>query len=327
MNLKRIFQLGALGLTMSLLSVQAQVFNYTDGDLILDFSTAGYSDVEVDIGNVTNLISAAKAAGGTVQLGAYDVNAQLLATFGSVDSLSFSVVGLQNLASGSIAANTSYLAQKQTGAGPNTPPNDLTLSAQNTVKGTIQHIVGLGNSSGILPWSAANPADPVNNTVRVVIIPTSGTQALNSYTKIVGASFSGAAAIGGGAPKNTTSATFSTDGGSIVSDLFEFDPVGSSHQSIYKGYFTFNSDGTLDFSVPALPRTVITAITAIGGTVSVTFNTVAGVNYRLRYSSQLNASLGTWTIIAGSAAGTGSPATLNDTSATGAARFYAVESY
>jgi len=168
------------------------------------------------------------------------------------------------------------------------------------------------STKGILPWSAANSANATNNTATVVIIPTTS---ISSYTKIVGASF------GPVNPKNT----FVTDG--TISDLFEYDPVGSSQNAIYRGYFTFNSDGTLDFSLPAPPSTTITAIHSTAGTVSVTFNTVNGVNYRLRYSTQLNTSRSTWTIVPGSVLGNGAPAILTDTSATDAERFYSVESY
>jgi hypothetical protein len=235
--------LGVAGLALSGLSAHAQVFNYSDGDLILDFSqSAATADVEVDLGNLASLTSAAQGAGGTVLLGNFTSDLGLAGA--SVNGLSFSVVGLQNLASGPLAANTLFLTQKQTGASPNALPNDLTASAQNTAKGTIQHIVGIGNSTGILPWSTANAASAYNTPSTAII----GNTSLSSYTKIVGASFSGAAAIGGGAPKNTTSATFATDGGSIVSDLFEFDPLGSSSKAGYEGYFTFNSDGTLDFT-------------------------------------------------------------------------------
>jgi len=328
MNLKTQLKLGVIGLTLSGLSAYAQVFNYTDGDLILDFSAAGYSDVEVDIGNISNLVSTAKSAGGSVQISAYNVSSQLLGNFGGVDSLSFSVVGVQNNDSGSIAAGTVYLTQAQPGANPITPPKDVNNTAQAALEGTVLAILGSDGFGGltvrgILPWSAGNPADPVNNTASVAIIPTSGVQGSSSYTKIVGASFTGAPSN----PKHTTSATFSA-GGSIVSDIFEFDPTGVTTQStIYLGYFTFNSDGTLVFSVPAPPSTTITSITAGSGTVTVKFNTVVGTNYRLRYSTQLNVSRSSWTILTGSVVGTGATGTLTDPSATDTTRFYTVESY
>jgi hypothetical protein len=327
MKLKKLLRYGLLGLALSGLPAYAQVFNYTDGDLILDFSEANYPDVEVDIGSLASLTNAAATSGGTVEISAYNLSTQLIGNFGSVDSVSFSVIGQQYNQNGSINAGTVYLTQKQTGSSPNTPPASLNSIEQANAQGTVLAVEGLddlGNIStkGILPWSASQAADPVINTATVAIIPTSGLQDINSYTKIVGSSFLGAPTN----PKNTTPASFTS--GSIVSDLFTFDPAnnGTSNPSTYDGYFTLNSDGTLYFSLPVPPSTKITSITRSSGTVSVNFNTVIGVNYTLLYSTSLSLNRTNWTVIPGSVAGTGSTGTLNDTAPTGATRFYSVKS-
>lgn len=327
MNLKKLLNLGAIALFLAGLSAYAQTINntYADGDLIVDFSKVGATyDVEVDLGNLASLTNAARVAGGTVQISAYDPASQVVGIFGDVNSLSFSVFGIQNNASGSISANTSYLSDQQAGANPNTAPNDLTGSRQNVLKSTELGILGLDGFggyqiNGLLPWSAANASDPVYNSATVVIIPTASA---SSYTSLAG-SFNGAPS---GFPANTTSATFSTGGKSTISDLFEFDPVGSSHKAVYVGYFTFNPDGTLNFSLPSPPSTTITSVSAGAETVSVKFNTVTGVNYNLIYSTNLSLSRSSWTVIPGSVAGTGATGTLTDTTATNAARFYSVKS-
>jgi len=326
MNLKKLLNFGAIALFLTGLSAYAQTINntYADGDLILDFSKVGANyDVEVDLGNLASLTNAARVAGGTVPISAYDPVSQVVGVFGSVNSLSFSIFGIQNNASGSIAANTSYLSDQQIGANPNTPPNDLTPSVQNTLKGTELGILGLDgyggyNTKGLLLWSVANPADATYNSSTVSVIPQAS---VSSYTSLAG-SFNGAPS---GFPANSTSATFSTGGKSTISDLFEFDPVGSSHKAVYVGYFTFNSDGTLNFSLPSPPSTTITSVSAGTGTVSVNFNTVTGVNYSLIYSTNLNISRSSWTVIPGSVAGTGATGTLTDTTATNVARFYSVK--
>jgi hypothetical protein len=335
MNLKALLNLVVIGLALPSWSMQSQVFNYTDGDLVLDFSQGGANyDVEVDIGSLNSLTNAAQAAGGTVQISGtfYNATSQLLNIFPNVNSLSFSVFGLQFSQNGSIAANTSWLTQTQTGASPNTPPHDLTPSNQNALKSNELGALGLQiddtslAAKGILPWSAPpNTADPIYNTTTVVIIPTAN---VSSFTKL------GTGTLLNGAVnhfRNITSGTFSTDGGTYVSDLFELDPgLGSSSSSVYRGYFTFNNDGTLYFSLPGppnLPSTTITSVTVGGGTVTVKFNTVPGINYRLHYSTQLNISRGSWTVLPGSVSGTGATGTLTDTSATDSTRFYTVESY
>jgi hypothetical protein len=248
MKRKLIPILGLAGLALSGLSAHAQI-NYHDGDLVLDLSQSGHSDVEADLGNLASL--ATLSGGSTVQIGSFS---SYLTTAGdSLNSLQFSIFGIQNNAAGSIAANTSYLSIQQSGAGPNTAPNDLTGSVQNTLKSTELGILGLDgfggyNTSGLLPWSAANPANVTTNSATLSIIPNGN---VNGYTHEAG-SFNGAPS---GFPTTTTSSTFSS-GGSVIADLFEFDPgQGSTHQAIYDGAFTFNSDGTLDYtSVSAVPE-------------------------------------------------------------------------
>jgi hypothetical protein len=333
MNLKKLLNLGAIALSLACLPAYAQtIYNtYADGDLILDFSKVGATyDVEIDLGNLASLTNAAATAGGTVQITAYNVTNQVVGIFGSVNSLSFSVFGIQNNASGFVSANTSWLSDQQSGSSPNSAPNDLTGSVQNSLKTTENGILGLdgfggynSDNKGLLLWSAANAANATNNSPTVAIIPQGEA---SSYTSLAG-SFSGAPS---GFPANTTSGTFSTKNTNTISDLFEFDPVGTSHKAVYVGYFTFKSNGTLYFSLPALSApsaTTITSVTKNGGTVSVNFNTVSGTNYRLLYTTNLTISRSSWTIVPGSVSGTGAAGTLSDTSATDPARFYTVQSY
>jgi hypothetical protein len=328
MNLKKLRNLGALAICFAGLAAQAQTINntYADGDLILDFSKVGAAyDVEVDLGNLASLTNAAATAGGTVKITAYDPTNQVINIFTGLNALSFSIFGIQHYASGSVAANTSYLSAQQSGTSPNSPPNDLPGSVQNTLRSTELGILGLQLDgsfaiSGLLPWSAGNTSDSTYNSATVAIIPSAST---SSYTSLAGG-FSGAPS---GFPANTTSGTFSTDGKGAVSDLFEFDPVGPTHKAVYVGYFTFNLDGTLYFSLPTPPVTAITSVTKNAGTVSVNFNTVSGTNYRLLYTTNIKLNRSSWTIIPGSVSGTGATGTLTDTSATDAARFYTVQSY
>ena len=75
--------LGVAGVAMASFSAHAQVFQYTPGDLILDFSESGHSDLEVDIGNSSQFTSGQSYAA----VGGYSVANQLLATFGSVSNV------------------------------------------------------------------------------------------------------------------------------------------------------------------------------------------------------------------------------------------------
>ena len=259
MKKKFIPILGLAGLAVSGLSAHAQI-NYNDGDLILAFSQSGHSDVEADLGSIASLTSL--SGGSTVQIGSF--SSSLTTAGSSLNSLSFSIFGIQNNAAGSVAANTSYLSTQQSGASPNSAPNDLTGSRQNTLKSTELGILGLDgfggyNVNGLLPWSIANSAGPS------VAIISSGN--VNGYTYLAG-SFNGAPS---GFPTSTTSSTFAS-GGSITADLFEFDPVGSSQKAVYAGAFTFNSNGTLDFtSVVPVPEPGATGMLGAAGLLLVAF--------------------------------------------------------
>jgi hypothetical protein len=253
MKTKYLPLLGLAGLALSGLSAHAQI-SYTDGDLILDFSQSGHSDVEADIGSLASLIS--QSGGSSVQIG--DYSSYLTSAGSSLNSLSFSIFGIQRVTSGSVAAKTSYLTIQQSGASPNDAPNDLTPSDQNTLKSTELGILGLQSgtgsfaSIGLLPWASANAAGP-----SVAIIPNGN---VNGYTALAGG-FNGAP---DGFPTSITPSNF-TSGGSVTADLFELDPLGTSHQAVYVGDFTFNSNGTLDFtSVAPAPEPSVYAIFGVG---------------------------------------------------------------
>jgi hypothetical protein len=242
--------LGLAGVAFSALSGHAQVFDYSNGDLILDISKSGSPDLEVDLGSLSSVTSAAQADGGTVQLNAYS-SAQLQSAFGaSTSGLTFQVFGTE--ASGTASQIVNYLTEA---GNPNSTPNDYTTSVTKSISAAIQQkIIGSGNSTGILPWSSQNPAG-LGNTATVAIIPTSGATSVNSFT-VNSSSLTGLLA-NQGALGNTTPGSFS---GSIFSDLYGYEaagglgsalPAGSSSQ--YDGYFTFNSDGSLDFTEAVVP--------------------------------------------------------------------------
>jgi hypothetical protein len=253
--------LGLAGLALSATAVHAQVFNYTSGDLILDISKPGFADLEADLGSLSSLTAAAQAAGGTVQLNAYNVSSQLLGNFGTVNGLTFTVFGTS-----SVASVADFFTDKRVNpAVQNSLPADFSASTTTTISTAVKSIIGVGSTTGILPWSLNNPADPVNNTATVAIIPTSGATGANSYT--VKNTTTGGGNISGfvGGIANTTPASFAS--GSIVSDLFEYDPLGAGHKAVYEGDFTFNSDGSLDFTTAfvAAPEPGTYGLLAAGG--------------------------------------------------------------
>jgi hypothetical protein len=230
--------LGVAGLALTALTGHAQQFQYNDADLILDFSKSGSADLEINIGNIASLTSAAQANGGSValssQLSDYNITSQLIGTFGSTSGLAFSVFGYQANASGPGAQSENWLTKVQTGANPIATPGDWTPSKANTINSGIQ-----GALNGISSWSAANPADSVGNTANVAIIPTSGIDASESYT----AHASGITGVGGTIANHTT----------YVSDLFGYGNSGAATPATFEGYFTFDTvSGDTTFTSPTV---------------------------------------------------------------------------
>jgi hypothetical protein len=241
--MKKSVIIGAAGLALSGLSARANSFSYSNGDLLVDFSQSGASDVEVDLGSLSALQAQATAAGGTVDLtGAANgyTLAQLNSAFaGNYDGVSFTAFGTLT---GSNPA-TDYLSQKRLDPGTQTTaPADFGKSKNNTVSSLVLGLVGYPSGTGILNYSGAT-------TANVAVIPTAGISAANSFT-------TKSVATGGLIPstsssiKNTTATGFTSGDGSIVSDLYQYNGAGVASQAVFEGDFTFNGNGTLDFSYP-----------------------------------------------------------------------------
>ena len=254
--------LGLAGVALASLSANAQpVFQYNDGDLILDFSKSGSADLEVDIGSIGSF--SGLAPGATVAVTGYNINNQLLATFGgSLDGVSFSVFGTTS------TTPSDYLSlRRQNVAVQNSAPNDFNGVKATQVSTAVGGIVGFGTSKGILPWSAANTANPVANTATAAVIPTSGLDAINSFTSLYNGTGGLKSLIPTPGILNTLSGTFSETPGAIaVSDLFEYDGNGSSSKSLFLGDFTLSNSGSLEFSsVSAVPEPQTYGLVAGGG--------------------------------------------------------------
>jgi len=242
--------LGVAGLALAALTANAQpVFQYNTGDLIADFSEAGSPDLEVDIGSLSTLTSEAEAAGGTYVIGAYSPTSQLLNNFGgSAAGVTFTVFG----AAGVINADD-YLSLSRTLPGTQNPaPNDWTPSKGNSVLSQI-----LGITSGLATYSANNPANLVANTASAVLVPSSSSESaqwVDSYTY----HRTGLTGYTGSDIGNTL------DGSSAVSDLYDYAELGGGTQATFDGSFTFNSNGSLDFTASSVPEPKVWGLLACG---------------------------------------------------------------
>jgi hypothetical protein len=272
-----------LSLGLAGAALQAQSFNYQTRDLLLNFRKAGNpSDLEVNLGSVNQLLTL--APGSTVTFAdRYSVSLQLLPTFGSVNGLSFSVIGTQRGA-GDSPANTSWLTLKR--ADPeiqSTPPLLFTGSKTANIQSAISGIAGDGSTTGALPFAARATYPP--STATALIVPTTGLDAVNSYSVKYSAVGGLASLTGSPGVDNSTPANFSTTAGAVVrSDLYEFQPgvagvpAGSQPEARYVGYFTFGNNGTLSFT--AVPEPHEYALFGLGLLGLVAFHRINGSSNR-----------------------------------------------
>lgn len=304
-------------------ALQAAPFLYAPGDLVLAFrQTGNASDYVVNIGKATDY--SVLPPGSTVIINNLSV-AQFSSAFPSINGLKWSVA----------AANRPPLV-------PNFPVQTLWVTAPRAnadlqsnpwlrkpqaVQGnTGSQVDGVGVNAALS--SSLLPAGS-DNTATGVVIPVNAPFAIGPVLGIDGdyvGNFQGIV-------ENLTPDDFDGDASNVSrSDLYEVVPGTRAGGTLdtpgrHLGYFELKPDGTLSFNnpVPTPPRPTITNIGRTGEVTTVSFNTVAGVTYRLRYTDAagLTSPLSTWSTGA-SISGTGSVLSLDDTHAD-PVRFYVVE--
>ena len=256
----RTVLLGIAGLALNLqASLQAQVFTYNTRDLVLAFRRSGSSDLEVDLGSIDTF----KSANQTLSLNnRFDLNTQLLPTFGDLNSLTFSVFGAQR-GTGSDPANTSWLSLKRTDPNVQTAaPNGYTSSKSQNIQSAISGILGDGASSGSLVYAPSAGYPPSSSTA--LIVPTAGTAAANSYTTKYTAVGGLASLVAAPGVEITTGASFSTTPNAIAAlDLYQYLPGTTTQAASLLGTFTFDNTGALSF-VP-VPEPSTWALFGLGG--------------------------------------------------------------
>jgi hypothetical protein len=219
------------GLALASLSAQAQ-FSPASGDVILDLSKTGASDLEVDVGNISTFLS--QAPGTTVVLGGsglnYYTSTELATDFGSGGS---SLDGVKLTAIATTASTVDFFTVLRSDpAQQNSTPGNVTPSTLSNIHNAIA-----GVSSAAASWSL-NPTAGALNTASAVEIPNGNVDSFTTHLPGI-TGYTGTQIV------NTTPSGFTgTPGDSIASDLFEY----SAGHVTYVGDFTFNSDGTTDFS-------------------------------------------------------------------------------
>lgn len=304
-------------------ALQAAPFVYTPGDLVLAFrQTGNASDYVVNIGKAADYSSLPAGASLTVTNLSVD---QLNAAFTSLNGLAWSVAAANRPPQ--VAAyplQTLWVtAPRQVVESQSAP---WIRKGQFVQGNAASQIDAIGNNAAAS--SSSQVAGP-NNTVTGVVIPSNTDFAL---AKVLGDSGNYAGTFQGSA-ENTTAGDFDSAVSNLSrSDLYELVPGTSASGTLntdgkYLGTFELKPDGSLTFTKPSLeiPRPTL-SVTRVGELTRISFGTVGGVTYRLRFTDAagLSSPVSSWTAGA-TVVGDGSTKTLEDSQSEAPSRFYAIE--
>jgi hypothetical protein len=304
-------------------ALHAAPFLYSPGDLVLAFRQTGNdSDYVVNLGKATNYNTL--PAGTTVAVANLSA-AQLNSAFPSLNGLKWSVAGANRP-----PVDPNYPLQTIWASAPrldSAVQSPAWLRKGQFVQGTGASqidAVGVNAASS----SSSQPAGP-NNTATGVVIPVNSDFA---FSPLIGDAGDFVGTFQGDVENRTADDFDGAPGNVSRSDLYELLPGTTVAQTLntpgrFLGYFELKPDGTLTFNTgsPAIHVPKIASVTRDGDVTTVSFATVSGTNYTLRFTDAagLGSPITTW--VAGpSLSGNGSVQSLQDTS-TDAVRFFALE--
>ena len=279
-------------------------FTYTNSNLLLVFREGNpFNDVEFNIGSVSNFLG--RPNGTVITVNNWDVNLVRANFNNSLANVKFILLAVSE-------ANDSPKRAWLTDANQTDVPTDITGSAWSKLYSKISYV-----------GAQAAAATFTNSSSQVYVTNASDA---SSYTQIASSGDQDVTTLSGASP-------FPVEG--IIPATNRFIELKASSVipkpvATVVGTFAITSAGVLTFTAgpPQVTPTAshIVSIARSGTQNSVTFSTVSGANYRLRYSTDLTPTGASWTVLPTSVAGNGSNQTLTDT--TGAAqRFYLVETY
>jgi hypothetical protein len=246
LNSTRSWLLSAVGLALLAPSVHAQLFSYSDQNVLLAFRpAAGNSSTDTLLVNLGSVSTFVNAAGGT----AFYVgnSSAVTSTFSSLANLSYSVSAANRTVSGTGNQTLQTIWETRPRADVDTQSTAWNRQSSGLLANTGAKIASLGNGATTLTGIDTS----------TVVIPLSDSS--HSVSKWVG---SGAGGAGGGATGNwqstfqgnaetKTSSSFSSSD-FVRSDFYQIIP--GSGASTYLGYFQFNGDGTTFFNPVPEPQ-------------------------------------------------------------------------
>ncbi len=313
--LKSLCGLAAVSLT---LNVSAIPFVYSPRDLVFSIRKQGGTfEAAANLGPSTRFTDA--VPGTRIDFTEFS-KTQLDDAFDTLDEVSWAVGGCVRIPGDggdqTVPVSTLWVTRPRSDIEVQTTP--WVQQAKGFNQAVAAKINSLGSNADRYSTTSVAPGD--NNTTSYVRIAAGDQLSLSQYLG-AGGNYGGSFQ---GKVENTTPANFSSP---TRSDLYESRP--GSGPSKWLGYFEFTSAGTLSFvaageSTP--PPKPLLSIAQTGEATKISFPTVAGVTYKLRYtdSTGLGTPATSWTLATATVIGDGNTQTLEDTSSA-ANRFYVVE--
>jgi hypothetical protein len=282
----------------------ARAWSYNTGDLLLIFRESGYTNIEFDLGSVSNLLG--HSTGFTTNLTGWS-SSLVTDNFGS-DLTGVSVI-LAAVDSPTNTVPTAWLSS----ADPN--PGAYNVNQATWVSALYETIDYIGAKPEV-PFKVPLPPG-ITPTNAYAISPTSAQYGGASYDSIVS----------GGRLQNVPIWDGSAPFGSIpveqvIPGSFDFwqvqDSYGAPNHLV--GTFTVAANGTLTFVAGPRPSAV-SAITYSNGVSTVQFSTTVGNTYSIAYTNTLGGALSTWPVDSPTLVGDGNTDTLNHTNSTDSQEF------
>jgi hypothetical protein len=295
MTMKNSVKAAFVAMTMSVATAQAQ-FTPSADELLLGFTIpSSTGDLIIDLGlpskvgvGGTNVVDL--NANGSVGLSASALKTQLNSLYGSMNTLSWGVVGshFSNTHNAAIYFTVLHDAAPHSKPGSFGGPNAAISTAGDAIVSGNQAVVDPTQQTG-QSWSEAIAPGPK----------------VYSFTTTFGAS-----------PNLTTPATFASGTNHIIADLY-YTAVNLTNV-VLEGSLTLGSDGSFTFtpaSKTTPPPAPMASISHGGDTITVSFSTVNGAVYSLHFTNNagLLQPVSNWAVSGNTITGNGQTASFTDT--------------
>ena len=299
-------------------------FEYNPRDLVFGFRTEGGGTPEITINAGPAATYYNLAVGQTITV--TNVNATVLDyAFADLNNLLWScAAAVRTNGDASYPIQTLWVTAPRADLNTQTAPWQRKSQFTQANAGAKIDAIGGSSDKGALAYGNQVPAGPTNSPAAIVI-----PEGLSPYAYSVYAGSGGNyAGTFQGVVECATGPNFTTDGTPARADLYQLLP--GTGDGTYLGYFEFSSAGVMTYrSGPSqgttVPRPTVTGVTRVGTTATVSFTTVSGAQYSLRYtnSAGLTSPVSTWPTTGSPVAGDGSTKSIADVTSD-AQRFYCV---